>query len=190
MSFFDRLSKTLSTGVDRARFEADKFQRTTRISGEITNFKSQVDTNMRQLGERALELYEEGRIDAPEIASLAQIIHQLRDQQTEKENELNEAQNEAFEAWVARQPQPEPEQADTSTAGYGDQAGWPNASSDAPFTTTVADDNTATTTPPFAGASGSDQAAGGAPYACANCGFALPANAAFCPNCGTRVDVA
>ncbi len=105
MGFLDSLSKTLSSGVDRAKFEADKFQRTSRVSGEINNIKSQIDTNIRQLGERALELYQQGSITAPEIASLAQIIAQLRDQQTQKEAELNAANAETFESWQAMQPQ-------------------------------------------------------------------------------------
>lgn len=105
MGFLDSLSKTLSTGVDRAKFEADKFQRTSRVNGEINNIKSQIDTNIRQLGERALELYQQGAITAPEIASLAQIIAQLRDQQNQKEDELNTANAETFETWQATQPQ-------------------------------------------------------------------------------------
>lgn len=105
MGFLDSLSKTLSSGVDRAKFETDKFQRTSRISGEVNNIKSQIDTNVRQLGERALELYQQGAISAPEIASLAQIIAQLRDQQTQRERELGDAQNETFEIWQASQPQ-------------------------------------------------------------------------------------
>lgn len=105
MGFLDSLSKTFTAGVDRAKFEADKFQRTSRISGEINNIKSQIDTNVRQLGERALELYQQGSLTAPEIASLAQIIAQLREQQTQKESELNEAQSESIEAWQATQPQ-------------------------------------------------------------------------------------
>ncbi len=105
MGFLDSLSKTLTSGVDRAKFEADKFQRTSRINGEINNIKSQIDTNIRQLGERALELYQQGAITAPEIASLAQIIAQLRDQQNQKEGELNTSNAETFEVWQASQPQ-------------------------------------------------------------------------------------
>jgi len=105
VGFLDSLSKTLSSGVDRAKYEADKFQRTSRISGEINNIKSQIDTNVRQLGERALELYDAGAITAPEVASLAQIIAQLREQLNGKEGELQVAQNETFEAWQAQQLQ-------------------------------------------------------------------------------------
>ena len=95
----------MSSGVDRAKYEADKFQRTSRVSGEINNIKSQIDTNVRQLGERALELYESGAITAPEVASLAQIIAQLREQLNGKDAELQVAQNETFEVWQAQQPQ-------------------------------------------------------------------------------------
>src|SRR5215213_4135831 len=108
MRFLDNLSKTLSTGVDRAKYETDKFQRTTKLSSEIGNFKTQIDTNMRQLGERALELYQQGTLQAPEIASLAQIIGQLRDQQQSKEQELEQANNETFEQFAASQPQTAP----------------------------------------------------------------------------------
>lgn len=114
MGFLDSLSKTLSSGVDRAKFEADKFQRTSRISGEVNNIKSQIDTNVRQLGERALELYQQGAISAPEIASLAQIIAQLRDQQTQKEQELTDAQGETFEVWQTTQPQQSSASADST----------------------------------------------------------------------------
>src|SRR3954454_5635381 len=104
MRFLDNVTKALSSGVDRAKFEADKFQRTTKLNSELGNFKSQIDTNMRQLGERALELYQQGTLQAPEIASLAQIIAQLRVQQEAKERELEQANAETFEALQASQP--------------------------------------------------------------------------------------
>jgi hypothetical protein len=140
MGFLDSLSKTFTAGVDRAKFEADKFQRTSRISGEVNNIKSQIDTNVRQLGERALELYQQGSITAPEIASLAQIIAQLREQQTQKEAELNEAQNETVEAWQANQPQTPstppsqnvPIMNEQSSTGYTPQTSTPGQTSYTP----------------------------------------------------------
>jgi BMFP domain-containing protein YqiC len=197
MSLLDTISKTLSTGVDRARFEAEKFQRTSRISGEISNVKSQVDTNMRQLGERAFELHRQGKLQAPEVASLTQVITQLQAQQNDKERELGEAQNDTFDLWLARQPQPQPSTPDQSADMY-DQTSYtppmstrstPNASStmNNGSPTSTPSGSTATNVPPFAGATGAQPAVDAAPYACSNCGFALPANAIFCPNCGTRV---
>jgi hypothetical protein len=187
MGFLDSLSKTLSTGVDRAKFEAEKFQRTSRISGDINNVKSQIDTNMRQLGERAFELYEQGRLDAPEITSLAQIVTQLRGQQAEKERELGEAQSETFEIWQARQPQPTPETEmpiGPGGASYDDGHQMYTAPSTPP---SVPSSTPVSNVPPFAGATGGQTAEGSTPYACTNCGFQLPNNAVFCPNCGTRV---
>lgn len=161
MRFLDTVSKTLSTGADRAKFEVEKFQRTSRISGEINNIGSQIETNTRQLGERALELYHQGAITAPEIASLAQIINQLREQQAEKERELEEAQNEAFEAWQARQPQP----AAAHPASTDERVNGGESSQ----------------------VSSSQPAGGTTPYACSNCGHSLPAGAVYCPNCGASV---
>ena len=39
MGLFDNLSKTLTQGVDRAKFEADKFQKTTRLQSELNELK-------------------------------------------------------------------------------------------------------------------------------------------------------
>lgn len=198
MNFLDTLSKTLSTGVDRARFEAEKFQRTSRISGEISNVKSQVDTNMRQLGERALELHQQGKLDAPEVASITQVIAQLQAQQADKERELGEAQNDTFDQWLARQPQPAPMPEQDAGASTYDQSYTPpvNTSSSTSSASSTMNkgaqgaarrSGSAASVSPFAGATGAEPAVNAAPYACSNCGHALPANAVFCPNCGTRV---
>ncbi len=37
MGFLDNLTKSISQGVDRAKFEAEKFQRTTKLQGEIND---------------------------------------------------------------------------------------------------------------------------------------------------------
>lgn len=213
MGFLDSLSKTFSAGVDRAKFEADKFQRTSRISGEINNIKSQIDTNVRQLGERALELYQQGSITAPEIASLAQIIAQLRDQQAQKETELNEAQNETIEAWQANQPQTPstpsaqsvPIMNEQSSTSYTPQ-NYTSQSSSSVDPTYTAQAGTSQA-PHFTGRSydvpessdlsgsglpnsssvGGVSAVGETPYACPNCGHSIPNSAAFCPNCGFKV---
>jgi hypothetical protein len=208
MGFLDSLSKTFTAGVDRAKFEADKFQRTSRISGEVNNIKSQIDTNVRQLGERALELYQQGSITAPEIASLAQIIAQLREQQTQKEAELNEAQNETVEAWQANQPQTPstppsqnvPIMNEQSSTGYTPQSSGPAdptysaqaSSSQAPHFTGRTYDvpesmDLSGSGLPNSSSIGGVSAVGETPYACPNCGHSIPNSATFCPNCGSKV---
>jgi BMFP domain-containing protein YqiC len=189
MGFLDQLSKTFTSGVDRAKFEADKFQRTSRISGEVNNIKSQVDTNIRQLGERALELYQQGTITAPEVGSLAQIIAQLRDQLALKEAELNTAQNETFEAWQAGQPQTSDAPAQSVPISDADDTtvasapSWAGRTYDAPESTDMSGSGL-----PNTSSVGGQPAVGDTPYACPNCGYSLPNNAAFCPNCGNRME--
>ena len=206
MRFLDNLSKSLSSGVERAKFEADKFQRTSKISGEISNFKSQIDTNMRQLGERALELYQQGTLQAPEIASLAQIIAQLREQQDERERELERVNSETFEQFQASQPQetpPAPSTGQNVPIGIEPaEGGFPTPTSGGSQATPMpSTDMSGTGLPNSSSIGGVDaaegdltplpvgdvEAKGSTPYACANCGFAIPEGAVFCPNCGTRV---
>lgn len=216
MGFLDSLSKTLSSGVDRAKFEADKFQRTSRISGEISNVKSQIDTNVRQLGERALELYQQGTLTAPEIASLAQIIGQLREQLTEKETELNTAQAESFEAWQVTQAQMQPSSSqnvpistDPGVSYVPDSPSSSDTSSGAGSSSYTSFGDTGASTPTYTGRSysmpestdvsgsgmpNSSSVGGGsalpATQVCSNCGYTLPGSAMFCPNCGTRTRTA
>ena len=190
MRFLDNLGKSLSTGVERAKYETDKFQRTSKINGEISNVKAQVETNMRQLGERALELYQQGSIQAPEIASLAQIIAQLREQLDARERELEQVTNETFEQFQATQPQPAPP---ASGEGYSIPVG--RESTEGSFPTPTASESQAVPMAstdlsgsgmPNSSSLGGVAAVGTTPYACAQCGFALPEGAAFCPECGTR----
>ena len=190
MRFLDNLSKTLSTGVDRAKYEADKFQRTTRINSEIGNYKAQIDTNMRQLGERALELYQQGTLQAPEIASLAQIIAQLRDQQRAKEQDLEQISAETFEQFQSTQPQqaaPASEGQNVPISREGEPGGFPTPTSSGSSAIPSMSTDISGTGLPNSSSVGGVEPAGSTPYACSNCGYALQEGSVFCPNCGTRV---
>lgn len=190
MRFLDNLGKSLSTGVERAKYEADKFQRTSKINGEISNFNAQIETNLRQLGERALELYQQGTLQAPEIASLAQIIAQLRDQQQSKERELEQVNAETFEQFQASQPQPA---AQPENEGYSIpvgrepvEGGFPTPTSSESNALPPTSSDISGTGIPNSASVGGVTAVGSTPYACSNCGFALPEGAAFCPECGAQ----
>jgi hypothetical protein len=189
MRFLDNLSKTLSSGVDRAKYETDKFQRTTKLSGEIGNFKTQIETNMRQLGERALELYQQGALQAPEIASLAQIIAQLRDQQRSKEQELEQAAAETFENYQATHPQSSASSSGQSVpiSRESVEGGFPTPESSGSSAIPSMSTDVSGSGLPNSASLGSIGAAGSTPYACASCGYALQEGSMFCPNCGTRV---
>lgn len=96
MGFLDNLSKTISQGVDRAKFEAEKFQRTTRLQGEVNEFRRQIDEKLVALGQKAYELQRAGQIQSATIAELAKAIDQLRSAVVVKEEELKQAQAELF----------------------------------------------------------------------------------------------
>src|SRR5262245_38953624 len=96
MGFLDNLTKSLSQGVDRAKFEAEKFQKTTRLQGEINDLQRQIDARRAELGDRALELYKAGQIQSPTLADLVKSLDALRSGVTLKQEELKAAQAEAF----------------------------------------------------------------------------------------------
>lgn len=165
MGFFDQLGKTISHGVDRAKFEAEKFQKTSRLQGNVGNIKQQLDGKMIELGQRAYDLYRAGQITAPSVAKLAQEIDKLRAEMIVKEEELKAAQAEMFV---------EPVLPTISTA-----QSIP-ISQDAPQ-----QENNAIPAPsPAAQSSLSPEHT----KTCPNCQFQMPTRAVFCPNCGLRVE--
>ncbi len=170
MNFFDNITKTISHGVDRAKFEAEKFQKTTRIQGELNESRKEHDDKLKELGLRAYELFRAGQIGAPSVASLAQELDALKAQLTLKEEELRAAQTENFvEPKSPPSAQQVPIHEEPATPSSGPVYTPPPPA--------------ATYTPPPSGVA----AASAAEKSCPTCGFQMPRTAMFCPNCGTRV---
>ncbi len=96
MGFLDNLSKTISQGVDRAKFEAEKFQKTTKLQNEINELRRQFDANRQDFGDRAIQLYRAGQIQSPTLGELLKAIDALQSSITLKEEELKQAQAEVF----------------------------------------------------------------------------------------------
>jgi hypothetical protein len=96
MGFLDQISKTLSQGVDRAKFEAEKFQKTTRLQGEVNEFRRQLDAKLIELGQRAYDLQRAGQINVPSISEMSSAVDQLRATLVVKEEELKLSQNDMF----------------------------------------------------------------------------------------------
>jgi hypothetical protein len=161
MNFLDNLSKAISQGVDRAKFEADKFQRTTRLQNEISELKKQIDLKRMEFGDRALELYKAGQFQSATLGEILRGMEALQASTTLKEEELKTAQAEVFV---------EP------TPSAGVQAQQVPISTEPPASYTSAP--SAQNPTPAAGTK-----------ACPNCRFQMPASAMFCPNCGTRLGV-
>lgn len=158
MGFLDSLSKSITQGVDRAKFEAEKFQKTTRLQGEVNEFRRQIDAKLGDLGQKAYELQRAGQIQSATIAELAAAVDQLRSALVVKEEELKQAQAEIFE-----EPPPAPGATPPAPAQQVP------ISYEAPAQPAQ---------PPPAPA---------ATKACGVCGFVMPTTAMFCPSCGTRV---
>jgi hypothetical protein len=158
MGLLDNISRTIQQGVDRAKFEAEKFQKTTRLQGEINEYKRQLDAKLMELGQRAYDLQRAGQINAVSIAQLSANVDQLRAALLAKEEELNLAQNDNFPEPPAPPAPPSAQQVPISYEAP------PTVIMPPPATPQV-----------------------GAQKTCPNCGFQMPGTAMFCPNCGTRV---
>lgn len=158
MGFLDQISKSITQGVDRAKFEADKFQKTTRLQSEVNDVRRQLDVKLMELGQRAYDLQRAGQISAPSIGEMAMMVDQLRASLLSKEEELKEVQNDVFIEPMSSTTPPAPTQS------------VPIAYDSPPIVTPPA-------TPPAATGM----------KTCASCGFQMPGSAMFCPNCGARV---
>lgn len=167
MGFLDQISKTITQGVDRAKFEAEKFQKTTRLQGEVNDYRRQMELKLMELGQRAYDLQRAGQINVPSVAELSTAVDQLRGSLMAKEEELKLAQG---EQWIDPAP-------GTSYTPSQTSQQVP-ISYEAPTTPPATSQGPVTPTPP---------AAQPATKSCGNCGFQMPSSAMFCPNCGNRV---
>jgi hypothetical protein len=172
MGFLDQFGKTAGQIVDRARFEAEKFQKTSRIQGELSDIKHQRDQILIELGQRVHDLYHAGQVQASSVADLVQRVDQLRGEVIRKEDELRQAQAEVF----VEPAQPAPGEVAPSPGGE-----------EAP---------SSSTTPSFKGQHATQPDAPSAPTppgtqtetrTCPACSYQMPAKAVYCPNCGFRV---
>jgi hypothetical protein len=96
MGFLDNLSKTISQGVDRAKFEAEKFQKTTRLQNEINELKRQIDNSRLEFADRAIQLFRAGQIQSATLGELLKAMDAFQGNITLKEEELKAAQAEVF----------------------------------------------------------------------------------------------
>ncbi len=193
MRFFDQVGKAATNvadaaqqAMDRARFEAEKFQKTSRIQGELSELKQQLDQHYRELGQRTHELYRTGQIQTASVSDLISQIEQVQIDVTRKEDELRIAQAEA-------RVESTPSAAPTGTTDDPTARPVPIQDTPAAQPPTFRGQQTATeqtgTPPPAVGMPAAPDAAAGK-KGCPACGFQMPMHAVFCPNCGFRVGTA
>lgn len=172
MSFIDNITKKVTQGVERAKFEADKLQRTLRLETELNDLKKQVDGKRLEFGDRALELFKAGKIQSPTLGEILRAIEGLQVRVTLKEEELKLSQADTY----------------TETPGFTPPAAQQVPISVAPQQTQPPPSYTAPApTPPSYTPPAPNPAPQASTKTCANCGFQMPATAQFCPSCGTRI---
>ncbi len=93
---FDDMSRRANEVIDRAKFEADKLQRTTALQRELSDMRRKTDERKDEFSERALDLYRAGQIQSPTLADIARALDLLRVQLTAKEEELKYEQARNF----------------------------------------------------------------------------------------------
>ncbi len=194
MEFLDQLGKRVSQGLDRAKFEAEKFQRTATIQGELSHIQRELDSKMIELGQRAYDLHRAGHISSPSIAELATAIESLRANLLQKEEEMKAAKATVYVEPEEPETPPE-EQTPPPAPGDHQQPTVPSASAASPPTSPPpTSPPPASSSPPQAGGPTiridhiEPPAAPDAKKECPKCSFQMPVRAVFCPNCGNRVE--
>lgn len=181
MGFLDNLKGTLSQGVDRAKFEADKLQRTSRVRSDIGDMQQQIATNYGLLGQRAYELHQQGVLTAPEVTSLVNLINDLQARLTSAQAELERAQNEQFVAVQTPPPPAYPQPYAPSVPPQQAPYAPPVEAQNYVPPTSYAPPSEASATPPV------DSGAIPIERLCPSCGFKVAGQAVFCPECGARL---
>ena len=97
-------------GLDRVGFEADKRLRVSRVRAEASRLKKQVESNVRELGEKVLEMADQGR---PLDAGLQQMVSGIRSLEAQIAAKNEEIQAITDETWVPPTPPPAVEGAGT-----------------------------------------------------------------------------
>ncbi len=168
MSFIDQIGKSIAQGVDRAKFEADKFQKTSRLQGEIQNLQRELDNQFIQLGQRAYDLQRAGQINAPSVATMAHAVDDIRANIIKLEEQLKAVQVENYEGGPET---PLPAQSIPITHVPDAQSPQSSSRNQPPSY-----QQPASLPPTMSGKK-----------ACPACNFQMPLHAVFCPNCGFRV---
>ncbi|MDZ4721278.1 MAG: zinc-ribbon domain-containing protein [Roseiflexaceae bacterium] len=177
MSFLDNITKRVTQGVERAKFEADKIQRTLKMEAELGDLKKQLDGKRLEFGDRALELYRAGMIQSPTLGAILREIEAFQQKLTLKEEELKIAQSDQFTEPRVIPPAPTAQHVPVSVEA-------PVAQAAPPPSTYNPQPPTYNSPPPVVQPTSAPQSS---TKSCPNCQFQMPSTAVFCPSCGTRV---
>src|SRR5512137_3018704 len=81
MSLFDKVTKAVTSAVDKGKAEVDQFMRIQKINGEISEIergiaglKEQIQTATKLAGEKAITMAKAGEITLPDLKAFADQI--------------------------------------------------------------------------------------------------------------------
>ncbi|MBN1582237.1 MAG: zinc-ribbon domain-containing protein [Anaerolineae bacterium] len=106
------IQRFFQESTQRARFEADKLQRTLKVQNAISGLRSQANSQVGHLGQEALRLHRERGLAEAELTAISEAIEHLEAQIVTQEAELAQIKGETFEAVLPATPpapQPKPE---------------------------------------------------------------------------------
>ncbi len=209
MPFWDKAAKTAKDAADKATFEGNKLVRIQREQGALNDLRAKAQARLGDLGHLALSLYQNGTLMDPSVAALAQDVAgleaQVNAQQAKiegiKAEQFGAAQGAAYAPPASYSPAPTygpPAQPSAPPPPEPWSAAPPPAplAPPAPFNAAPPPSGPANVAPPPApfNAAPPPPAPMDAPapqaadmMECPSCHTQVPANTAFCPECGTRL---
>lgn len=162
MGFFDKLKEQASS----LGSQLDQALDGTKQKGQINTLRKQRTEMITQLGEALLEQFRQQQVNAEQLRPQVDQIFDLERQVIELEQQIEAQKQAAAQAAAQAAPQTAPPPAAPQA-----QAAPPPPTAPAP--------------PAAPAAPGTAQAAG--TVTCPSCSSELPADSAFCPNCGAQV---
>lgn len=155
----DLLDK-LQTGINRIAFEVGKVARVSKTRSGVSRLKTELEAYYREAGQSLYELHSAGEIEHEQVSKICATIGEQLQRISDKEREAQRIKAETFVAMV-----PSVAPVPVSSAGGAE----PSTGAGAGAAETSSSPDT-------------DQEA----KTCPNCDARVPAEALFCPRCGSR----
>ena len=168
------LMKRVRKGAGRVGFEAEKQRRVLQLQTELRGLKKQVEEGIVKVGEKALELYEQGKLEKTDLGAVLGEVGALKSEIAQKEGEIEAAKVEEFvpppAAAESTKMCPQCDKPLAADAAFCPECGSEAVEVVPPEPEAPAEPETGVT--------------------CPNCGESLAEGASFCHQCGTKMEAA
>jgi hypothetical protein len=170
--FVESAKNFVSSAVGRTSWEAQKQMRVRSKQNEIDKLVDQRHKLLDELGQVAMNLYQQGMLSDPQLAGVCAKIMQVDQDVRVREEQLQEVKKENY---VGDQPAP----GSTTAGNYGTP----------PYTPPSQPGPAGTGQQPFQGGYDPQNTQGQQPQTqiCPTCGSVVRSNALYCRNCGSKM---